>query len=131
MNTIPPWRVEVVANHRDHQEISNEQSTSDTMIFTEVHLISGKLVLVVAIHPLDVSQAIGRCQILRWELARSTHKMGIHKLRSSLELAFANHPRGMPQDPSQSTGCGLEQSPIELNTSRCSKPSSVTGITQE
>ena len=33
------------------------QETNDTMIYPVVHLLAGKLVHVVAIHPLDVSRA--------------------------------------------------------------------------
>ena len=41
-------------NHYEYQEIYEQD---DTRFFTEVHLLAGKLVLVVAIHPLGGSHA--------------------------------------------------------------------------
>ena len=67
----------------------------DTVIFYRGlgKLANFPLLLVVAIHPLDVSQANGRCQIPQWELARNTHKMGIHKPHST-SVALRDLPRG-------------------------------------
>jgi hypothetical protein len=43
-------------NQRNHKHKMKSSAIDDTRFFTKVHLLPGKLVLVVAMHPLDGSQ---------------------------------------------------------------------------
>jgi hypothetical protein len=64
-------------------EIIGNKMTQD--FFTEVHLLHGKLLLVVAMHPLDGS--------------RANHKMGILQAMSSTRVANSRTPTGRAQEP--------------------------------
>ena len=54
----------------------------DTRFFTEVHLLAGKLVLVVAITHLEVHVLIGITCLTRNRVPHNQPKMEIHKLRA-------------------------------------------------
>ena len=88
----------------------------NTMIFTEVHLLAGKLVLVVAIHSLRGSLANSH-QTPNPHLgaAQPTQDKNPQDTRNPLELPLALR-WGRHKNPSQSTGGGQEQSPTLANS---------------
>ena len=87
-----------------------------TMIFTEVHLLAGKLVPVVAIHPLGGSRA-NRHHTPNPQpgAAQPTQDGDPEATHNPLELPLAFH-RGRHKNPSQSSGGGQEQSPTLANS---------------
>jgi hypothetical protein len=62
----------------------NTKETNDDAInfFSEVHLLAGKLVPVVAIHSLEVHMLIGITRLTRNPVPHNQHKMRIHKPRA-------------------------------------------------
>ena len=91
------------------------------MIFTKVHLLAGKLVLVVAIHS-EVHAQIGiACQTLN-RVLHNQHKMRITQATSnSLEYLFGSPP-GKGQEPPTITTIGARDNhQLPLDDPRCSK----------
>ena len=73
---IPPWQV---INHNEYQKYQGDND--DTINFSsEVHLLAGKLVPVVAIH-LEVHALIGITRLTRNRVPHSEQKLRIHKPR--------------------------------------------------
>ena len=93
------------------------ESNYDTMIFTEVHLLAGKLVLVVAIHShLEVHALIGiTCQTLN-RVPHNQHKIRITQATSNLLEYLLALPRGKVKNPSQSPRLELETSTTLCST---------------
>src|SRR5918911_3972915 len=61
------------------------------MIFTEVHLLPGKLLLVVAMHLLgELPAQLARCQRPQWGAAISTQDKDPQATSNPLEYPFAN-----------------------------------------
>jgi hypothetical protein len=85
----------------------------DIRIFIEVHLLPGKLLLVVAMHPLDGSRAN---QLSRVEpsagAAHPLTRWGSSKPWALLEYPIRKLPRGRIKNPSQSLSEGSNKSPI-------------------
>jgi hypothetical protein len=92
-------------------EILGNKMTQD--FFTEVHLLPGKLLLVVAMRPLDGSRAN---QLSRVEpsagAAHPLTRWGSSKPRAPLEYPIRELQRGRIKNPSQSLVEGSNKSPI-------------------
>ena len=86
-------------NNNHNHKMKSSVNKMTQWFFTEVHLLPGKLVPVVAMHPLDVSQANGQCQIPWWELARNIHKMGILQTTDSTRVGFRESPARIASRP--------------------------------
>ena len=95
---IPPWQV---IKHNEYQEYQGDND--DTINFSsEVHLLAGKLVPIVAIHSLGGSHA-NRHHTPNPQLgaAQPTQDEDPQATRNPLELSLALH-RGSHKNPSQS-----------------------------
>ena len=74
----------------------------DTRFFIEVHLLAGKLVLVVAIHSLRVHALIGITHQTLNRVPHNQHKMRITQVTSNLLAYLLALHQGKVKHPSQS-----------------------------
>jgi hypothetical protein len=111
------------------REILGKEMTQD---FTEVHLLPGKLLLVVAMHPLVGSRAN---RLLRVEpsvdAAQPHTRWGSSKPRAPLEYLICKLPWGRIKNPLQHLVRAPTISNCELNHLRYSKASTMSGNTKE
>ena len=115
-------------NHNEYQEIIGQD---DTRFFTEVHLLTGKLVLVVAIHSLGGSRANWRHTPNPQPGAVQPTQVEDHtRHEQSTRLPFGSPP-GKGQEPLTITMIGVEDNHHPpLDDPRYSKPSSVEATTK-
>ena len=117
MIVIPTLQSRNIANQSI--TITRESSArDDTRFFTEVHLLPGKLVLVVAIHPLDGSRA--NWQSKAKPSAGAAHPLtrwGSSKPRAIHQSSQLRSPAGKAKEPLTNHLARLETiSNYELNT---------------
>jgi hypothetical protein len=112
------------------REILSKEMTQD--FFTEVHLLPGKLLLVVAMHPLVVSRANRLSRVEPSAGAAQPHtRRGSSKPRAPLEYPLCELPRRRINNPLQHLVRAPTISNYELNHLRCSKPSTMSENTEE
>jgi hypothetical protein len=123
-------RVEVWANHKmepinqSQENQWNPRTKMTQWFFTEVHLLAGKLVLVVAIHSLEGSRANWHhTPNPQWGVAQPTQDEDHTSHEQSTRVPFGS-PLGKGQEPLTITtiGAGDNHQP-PLNDPCCSKPS--------
>jgi hypothetical protein len=90
--------------------------------FTEVHLLAGKPVPIVAIHPLGGSRANRNNTPNPQPGAAQPTQDEIHKLLAIHKDAFCDLPRERLKNPSQSQDVGRKQSPLLLTNPPSSGP---------
>ena len=99
----------------------------NTMIFTEVHLLAGKLVLIVAFTHLEVHALIDfTCQTLN-RVPHNQHKMRITQATSNPLEYFLALRRRKVKNPSQSPQSELETI-INLRSMILTAPSRLGGV---
>jgi len=114
--SIPPSRVEVEANHRDQYEISNEQSTIDTMIFLRGSFASRQITPRYGGAPTLCPAKNGTLgQHPTKGLARDNHKMGTLKATDSTRATNLRTPAGKAQEP-------LTVSPLDWGRTQSPNP---------
>ena len=111
-------------NNNDDQSPRNQMM--NTMIFTEVHLLAGKLVLVVTITHLEVHALIGITRQTLNRVPHNQHKMRITQGMSNLLEYLLALRRGKVKNPSQSPRSEPETT-ITLRSTILAAPSRLGG----
>jgi hypothetical protein len=109
----------------------NPRKENDTRIYPDVHLLPGKLLPVVAIHPLVGSRVnrLSRVEPLAG-VAQPHTRWGSSKPRAPLEYPICELSWRRIKNPLQHLVRAPTISNCELNHLRCSKPSTASGVTR-